>query len=154
MGDSVLVLMFLHLLHYLIQHTHTHAHAHAIPGTTTSDRECDGCELGTFSTVFNSPSCTDGSDCDPGIYIYSIASLNRDTDCRECATNEFSNETNQNQCTLFQVCGDGFYQTSPGSSTTDRVCSLCRKGFAGTNGQCRLCSPTVGKYAADLGEFF
>jgi hypothetical protein len=91
-------------------------------GDATTDRSCETCEAGTFTTATNAPQCYAWTSCAPGEFISTSGSVTNDRVCSPCMTGAYSSAPDAVSCTPWTVCGSGNVEATSGSSMTDRVC--------------------------------
>jgi hypothetical protein len=96
--------------------------------TATSDRICDLCPSGTFTTAENSPSCTAWRTCTPGTYVANAPSTLADRICAVCDPGTYTQDVNQAVCLGAGQCPAGTTQTSPGTDTSPPGCAPCSSG--------------------------
>jgi len=89
--------------------------------TATSDRVCQACASGTFTTAANQSTCGNWSNCAAG-YSAVDGSATKDRTCTACTTG-FSTTTNAASCTAWKTCTSSQTLTTPGTSTSDAVCT-------------------------------
>ncbi len=116
----------------------------AADGSATTDRTCDECADGSYSTMANAPSCTEWSTCAPGEYVSLAGSVSADRQCSDCENATFSATTNALECAAWTVCSNGYVEDAPGTATSDRT---CKSGDwtpqFGTSGEDRATSVSV-----------
>jgi RHS repeat-associated protein len=93
--------------------------------TSTTDRICQACEAGTFSTTANATSCAAWATCDPGTYVSNAPSSTADRVCSACEIGRYSSDPNAPACTVWTTCSAGFYVGNTPSAITDRQCIPC-----------------------------
>lgn len=92
-----------------------------VAATSTSDRECEACQNGTFTSASNLSSCQAWVDCSAGSWAApGNATMNRT--CTECTNGTFSTTTNVASCKTWTACTSNQEQTVAGTSTSDVVC--------------------------------
>jgi hypothetical protein len=97
-------------------------------GSTVSDRTCQGCAAGSFSSTTNADACTTWTQCDPGSYVTASGDNKSDRVCTGCANGSFSGSSNASACSPHTECIAGQHVTTTASYTRDRVCSACDSG--------------------------
>ncbi len=134
--------------------------------TTTSDRVCEPCPDGTFSSDVNALECVaDGSVacsgnqyrqgetcealtvCEAGSYVSTRATVTSDRSCSACAPGTFTDKANLLVCTAWSECTSLELPSTEGTATSDRVCepaTVCVPGefvstTAGSEATCAPC---------------
>jgi hypothetical protein len=111
------------------------------PGTSSTDRECEPCGEGEFSSSVNAAECTPWTTCSAGTHVDSPASASSDRTCLDCSVGTFSATTNAAECSTWTQCVPGELIESEGSSTEDRVCSPCPDGTFSSEPNSSACVP-------------
>ena len=95
-----------------------------------TNRECESCSYGHYSTGDNNVSCTVWSTCVAGEYIDSSITPNSETNrnCLSCSSDHYSIGDNNTSCTAWTTCVGGTYQTVQPDSKTNRECESCQPG--------------------------
>lgn len=115
-------------------------------GTAGSDRICEKCSPGSYSSVPNTPSCpscdsgsysadpgatecAEWTDCDPpGTYVSEAGSAMRDRQCADCEGDTQTTIQNQSQCLPPGACEAGTEQTAPAQCMDCEVGTYCPGG--------------------------
>jgi MYXO-CTERM domain-containing protein len=125
-------------------------------GSPTSDRECDACAAGTFSTTTNASACSSWTSCDAGTFVATAGSATSDRACDACAAGTFSTTTNASACSAWSTCGAGSFIAADGSATSDRECDACAAGTFSTTTNASACSSWMscgaGSFVATAGS--
>lgn len=96
------------------------------PGDATTDRSCDACPGGTYSSTVQSPSCTEWTSCPPGSYVQMAGSSITDRECADCGSGTFTTVADEPLCVPWSVCAaPSTYVTEEPSATQDRECDSC-----------------------------
>eukprot|EP00045_Choanoeca_perplexa_P006138 m.52146 g.52146 ORF g.52146 m.52146 type:complete len:1402 (-) comp13482_c0_seq2:40-4245(-) len=95
-------------------------------GTTTSNRECTGCELGKYmSNAYHTlTNCFNQTSCRPGYYVSYSGQLVAENMCWGCGSGKFQNTTTYRitSCTPWTRCNADEEQIAAGTARSDRVC--------------------------------
>ncbi len=95
-------------------------------GDAITDRACDACPSGTFSTMAQSDSCTDWTHCPPGSFVEVAGSSIADRECGDCPSGAFTVSDDEPTCVPWSVCAaPSEYMTQAPSATADRECGSC-----------------------------
>jgi len=89
--------------------------------SATSDRVCQACDSGTFTTSANLNMCSNWSVCAAG-YSAVTGTSTKDRTCTACVSG-FSTTTNAAACTPWKTCTSSQNQTKAGTSTSDVECT-------------------------------
>jgi hypothetical protein len=68
------------------------------PGSTTSDRVCDACAAGSYSTGSNAGTCTAWTTCQAGAYVSAAGTATTDRGCTTCPAGQTTTTTNAVAC--------------------------------------------------------
>ncbi|MEO6598378.1 MAG: hypothetical protein ABIQ16_00800 [Polyangiaceae bacterium] len=90
--------------------------------TATSDRICQACDSGTFTTAANLSSCSTWANCAAG-FSAAAGSATKDRTCNACAAGFFSTTTNAGSCSAWKTCSSNQTLTKAGTTTSDAVCT-------------------------------
>jgi Tyrosine-protein kinase ephrin type A/B receptor-like/Beta-propeller repeat len=85
-----------------------------VAGTSVSDRECEVCPRGTFSTQMNSVDCQTFTTCEKGEFIESSGDERHDQVCGVCEAGTFSGSEDSAECT---PCPEGTFAADDGASS-------------------------------------
>ena len=99
----------------------------AVSPTRSSDRVCNNCHSGTFSTAIGAKVCKPHRTCSAG-YAQSVApTRSSDRQCRRCnGETEYQNNGGATSCKPVTTCTSTQYEETAPSPTNDRVCKTCR----------------------------
>ena len=89
--------------------------------TATSDRACQACDNGTFTTAANLSTCDTWTNCVAG-YSAVAGSATKDRTCNACSSG-FSTTANATACSAWKTCSSNQTLTKAGTSTSDAVCT-------------------------------
>ncbi len=127
----------------------------AVEGDGTTDRTCEVCGTGTFSTTSNAQSCDAWTTCVAGEYVETAGTTTTDQVCTTCAAGSYSAVQDAQSCTTWTDCVAGEFEETAGSSTTNRVCTGCASGTFSTTtnaGSCTAWTDCVaGEYVSTAG---
>jgi len=113
-------------------------------GTSSSDRTCESCATGEFSSGTNAASCsgcpsgkwtrdhkecTAHTNCEAGKKVDHGGSSSSDRTCKKCASGKFSTGDNAASCTAHTNCDAGTKIENQGTQTADRTCVKCGAGM-------------------------
>lgn len=90
-------------------------------GDATTDRSCDDCAAGTFSTGANAAECDPWSDCASGTFVSTAGDVDADRACADCDPG-YTDAENQSECAEWSPACGGPEFAAP-TSTSDRVCA-------------------------------
>jgi TNFR/NGFR cysteine-rich protein len=90
--------------------------------TATSDRSCQACASGTFTTAANLSTCDTWANCAAG-YSAVAGSATKDRTCNACASGFFSTTSNAAACSAWKTCASNQTLTKAGTATSDAVCT-------------------------------
>lgn len=94
----------------------------SVDGTTTSDRECEGCGDEEFTNLQNMPKCQPLQVCNPGSWMAEDSDDGtQDRVCAACSKGQYTNVSNSRQCVAYSICPDGQWAPDPLPSS-DRDC--------------------------------
>jgi len=124
-------------------------------GTSSSDRTCESCATGEFSSGTNAASCsgcpsgkwtrdhkecTAHTNCEAGKKVDHGGSSSSDRTCKKCASGKFSTGDNAASCTAHTNCEAGQEVDHGGSSSSDRTCKKCASGKFSTGDNAASCT--------------
>ncbi len=75
-------------------------------GSATTDRSCEACASGTFSSGTNALSCDAWTDCVPGQFISAAGTASSNRICAACRVGSISVEANASSCLLLRTCAE------------------------------------------------
>jgi outer membrane protein assembly factor BamB len=128
----------------------------SVQGTAASDRQCEACPDGTFSTELNSSMCVAWTvcaadeyeanapseradrqcatlgDCAAGYQVATQPTATSDRECEMCPSGTFSSQQNEQACSPWALCNSTEYVSRMPSSTWDRQCvddGTCSAGW-------------------------
>lgn len=113
----------------------------ATAGTSTTDRTCAPCLIGTFTASNDLTACAPHTECATGSYVASSGSAFRDRTCASCPTGTYSGQVDAPACTPYGMCEAGTYVADPGSASIDRTCTPCPAGTYSTQQNATACAP-------------
>eukprot|EP00043_Microstomoeca_roanoka_P015401 m.154233 g.154233 ORF g.154233 m.154233 type:complete len:1890 (-) comp16251_c2_seq2:273-5942(-) len=93
--------------------------------TPTTNRACNSCQLGSFSTTENAPACEGWTNCPPGSYQQAVGTSSSDRQCSPCESGTFSTTVNAAECADHSSCPPGVAEFEAPTSSSDRICSNC-----------------------------
>lgn len=114
-------------------------------GTSTSNRSCEPCQLGSYSSEDNAPECTEHEPCEAGSEQIEEGTSTTPALCAPCEPGSFCSGGDEPEapcqlgtwdhdadpgsaCEEQTSCEPGQYVTSTGDATTDRECEDCEAG--------------------------
>ena len=117
----------------------------ATSGTSTMDRQCDGCADDTYSNTENASSCLTSAGCEPGTVQVAPGNSTMPPTCSPCSVGEYcaggvtpavacdatswdDDADPGTACEPRTECQPGEYVLADGSSTVDRMCDACEVG--------------------------
>lgn len=99
------------------------------PPTLSSDRSCEECKDGTFSTESNTLTCLPLTDCPVGTHIIAPTSSSEDRRCESCIAGVgFSTSINEASCERVKVCQPGERVVRAPTPSMNRQCAPCDTG--------------------------
>lgn len=114
----------------------------AARGSATSDRRCEPCAEGTFSTDVNAARCEPWTACPAGTSIRRPGSATTDRQCAPCTAETWDHDADPStSCIPWRDCVPGEYVREPGSATRDRACEPCGAGAFSATENARNCVP-------------
>jgi hypothetical protein len=113
-------------------------------GTTTSDRQCQDCELGVaFSAQESNASCTPVRQCGAGFEERTTPTTMLDRTCQSCTpglTFQDRNGTTR-PCQPVSLCPAGSQVLAPPTISSDRTCDACPDQFYSDRAGTSACKP-------------
>lgn len=119
-------------------------------GDDHTDRSCETCSDGTFSTTENAARCDPWSNCGPGTLVESTGTTTTDRVCIACDGMHYSDAENLTACVPRGSCAAGSEQTDPGSATAPVACAACTPGEYCAGGQAAKLACASGTFDDDL----
>ena len=100
------------------------------PHTSTTNRQCGTCAVGTFTDKPNQGTCSPHTTCNKAEYISSAVFENADRICSVCPDSTYQNGTNhqETECKKQITCGVGERFVDGGSKTEEGSCEACEDG--------------------------
>eukprot|EP00049_Salpingoeca_infusionum_P016125 m.325275 g.325275 ORF g.325275 m.325275 type:complete len:1708 (-) comp16014_c0_seq22:364-5487(-) len=92
--------------------------------TKSSNRVCEPCDPGTYSTTENADDCNNWRTCSIGKYVSGGQTSSSNRECTDC-TNGFTVTQNEQECTPWTPCEAGEYVYRQPTRTSDRQCQGC-----------------------------
>ncbi|MDP1827844.1 MAG: fibrinogen-like YCDxxxxGGGW domain-containing protein [Archangium sp.] len=114
-------------------------------GSATSDRGCQACASGTFSTVPDAASCMAWTACAAGQFVSVTGSATTNQACAACTTG-FTTTPNSASCTAWTACTADTYESVAPTATSDRGCANYRSCLDRLT---RMPGSTTGSYVID-----
>ena len=96
-------------------------------GSSTTNRTCVDCAVGTFNASTNAAACTPWSTCQTGSYVSSMPSAISDRQCAPCTPGTYTTTANQPEC-ISTGCSAGSVQTAAATASSPAVCQPCLSG--------------------------
>jgi hypothetical protein len=131
----------------------TAGQAVTLAGSATTNRTCDACATGSYSSGTNTVTCTTSTSCPAGQYVGTPGTSTTDKTCVDCGAGTFTTIPNEAMCDPWVTCAAGRYVTNIPSTSLDRTCADCPAGFYTALANQSMCLPRINDApigAADL----